>query len=204
MADTIDSVNKIIISLRGWAKGSQEPVATICRQHAETLEDIIKEIQHLRNQTVPLPTRLGDLSDIPPELRAELSGVEVDELESQLIAVINAYGGTADLNQILVGLFRKFKVVQTRRFAQQKLWRMTTDGLIWSVPKRKGVYTTTKPTGTLADAKAIVRALKDSENGRDGGDASDFVSASMKSASPLPPRKTPRAGTKPDDDEIPF
>ena len=58
--------------------------------------------------SAPLPTRLGDLSDIPPELRAELAGVEVDELEGKLVTIINSYGGTADLNQVLVGLFREF------------------------------------------------------------------------------------------------
>ena len=51
-------------------------------------------------------------------------------------------GGTATLDQILVGLNRKFKVAQKRRFLQNKLYRMP---MVWSVPGRKGVYTTEPP-----------------------------------------------------------
>jgi hypothetical protein len=160
MVDSIDSVNEIIAQLREWAKSSKEPVVGICNRHAEALGHVIDEIERLRLLRAPLPTRLGDLSDIPPELRAELSGIEIDDLEGQLIQVIQSYGGTADLNQILVGLFRKFKVVQTRRFAQQKLWRMTTDHVIWSVPKRKGVYSIKNPTEAL-DAIAAQLASVD-------------------------------------------
>jgi hypothetical protein len=142
MADTIDSVNGVIASLRKWAAASSPEVTAICLDHARALELVLREIIELRQKAAPLASRLGDLSDLPQALRAELSGVELDELEGQLIAVLNAYGGTADLNQVLVGLFRKFKIVQTRRFVQQKLWRMTSEGLLSSVPKRKGVYTT--------------------------------------------------------------
>lgn len=181
MADTIDSVNSVIVSLGGWAQNSKEPTATTCRQHINALEAAIKEIERLRAVAAPMPTKLGDLSDLPEELRAELSGVEIDEFQSQLITVINSYGGVADLNQVLVGLFRKFQVVQTRRFAQQKLWRMTTDGVVWTVPKRKGVYTTKSPAATT--------------------DANGPFGASVFGSTIFQPKPKPKPK---DDDDIPF
>src|ERR1051325_4255102 len=57
----------------------------------------------------------GDISDIPPELLKELSIAHVDPLEAQVIAVLQACGGRADLDQILIGLYRKFETVQKRR-----------------------------------------------------------------------------------------
>ena len=94
----------------------------------------------------PIPVFEGeDLSDLPSALLAELSVSKTDELEDQLATVINAAGGEADIDAILVYLFRKFKVVQTRRFLQNKLWRMVQKGLLHSVPGRKGVYSTSKP-----------------------------------------------------------
>jgi hypothetical protein len=190
MADVIDSVNGVISTLAGWARGSKDPIATTCREGVSTLQAAITEIQSLREKTSPLSTRLGDLSDLPKELRAELSGIEIDELESQLVTVINAYGGTADLNQVLVGLFRKFKIVQTRRFIQQKLWRMTSDGLLWSVPKRKGVYTTTEPPAPQASTLTK----------EDEGDFGDFGSPKTRTKVAAKVAKGGFGG----DDEIPF
>ena len=149
MDDNLESVDEAVASLRGWAKqaadGGTDSRAERLEAQAKAVEALVAELHALRRKLSPLPSRLGDLSDIPAELRAELSGIEMDELEAQLLAVINAYGGTADLNQILIGLFRKFGSVQKRRFVQQKLWRMTNEEIIWSIPKRKGVYSTTNP-----------------------------------------------------------
>jgi hypothetical protein len=191
MGDSIDSVKELARAYRRWAVDADKAGDGASKRSrldsAIALEGVVTELEDLRKKVAPLPTRLGDLSDIPPELRAELAGVEVDELEGQLVTVIDSYGGTADLNQVLVGLFRKFKVVQTRRFVQQKLWRMTTDGLLWGVPKRKGVYTTAKPVAPVAAAP------------KDDGDI-DF-------GTPSPRTKLPAKAAKrgfDDDEEIPF
>jgi hypothetical protein len=193
MGDSVDSVKALARSYRRWAADAEKAGESASKQarldFAIAIETVVTELEDLRKKIAPLPTRLGDLSDIPPELRAELAGVEVDELEGNLVTIINSYGGTADLNQVLVGLFRKFNIVQTRRFVQQKLWRMTTDGLIWGVPKRKGVYTTTKPP-TPESSPKITTVINDDDFG-------DFGSPG--------PTKRPAVARKPnDDDEIPF
>ena len=141
--------------MRRWAadatKEGQSEQASRWIDKASAIEAIVKELLDLRQKAAPLPTKLGDLSDLPEELRAELTGIELDGLKSQLVQVINSYGRTADLNQILVGLWRKFKVSQKRRAIQQRLWRMQADKLVWTVPKRKGVYSTVPLIDNSAD-----------------------------------------------------
>lgn len=155
MPDHLDSVNEIIRTYEKFALTSagrgDHDTAQRQRRWANDLTATVAELRSLRDKVRPLSTRLGDLSDLPPELRAELSGIDLDEIESQLVQTINAYGGTADLNQILVGLYRKFQVIAKRRVLAQRLWRMQNDRLVWAVPKKKGVYTTTKPADDLSD-----------------------------------------------------
>ncbi len=82
----------------------------------------------------------GDLSDLPPELVAELSTAQVDVLERQIGNVLEALGGAGDLDQILIGLYRRFQVVQKRRFLQNKLWRMVRKGLVLKTKSARGVF----------------------------------------------------------------
>jgi hypothetical protein len=81
-----------------------------------------------------------DLSDLPPELLKELSGREIDVLEDQIVSVLSACGGSADLDQILIGLYRKYQVVQKRRFLQNKLWRMVRKGLVLKTKSARGIF----------------------------------------------------------------
>lgn len=82
----------------------------------------------------------ADLSDLPAELLAELSASQVDVLERQVLSVIEACGGSADLDQILIGLYRRFQVVQKRRFLQNKLWRMVRKGQVQKTKSARGVF----------------------------------------------------------------
>ena len=84
--------------------------------------------------------RIGNISDMPEELRKQLQTGKTDELESQIISVIKKLDGIANLDEILVGLYRDFNVIQQRGFLTNKLYRMNKSGLINSVEKKKGVY----------------------------------------------------------------
>ncbi len=89
--------------------------------------------------------RLGDLSDIPEELRAQLQIVKTDELEDQIIGVLNEfYAGMANIDELMVGIYRKFNYIQKRQYLSNKLYRMSQSGLIYSVKGKKGVYCTKK------------------------------------------------------------
>ena len=143
MPVTADSVKEIASYLRDlstrFKSGDESARAAM---YAAILEDAANEIINLKELTTAIPPEIGNIHDLPEKVLVELSIVTADEIEDQLVTVINACGGTATLDQILVGLYRKFKVYQKRRFLQNKLYRMP---MIWSVPGRKGVYTTEQP-----------------------------------------------------------
>lgn len=81
-----------------------------------------------------------DLSGLPDELLKELSVSQADLLERQIVDVLQALGGSADLDQVLIGLYRKFQVVQKRRFLQNKLWRMVRKGQMHKPQGARGQF----------------------------------------------------------------
>ena len=85
-----------------------------------------------------MPAFPADIADLPQELLDELN-IPSDRLESEVIAVLGA-GAPADLDQILIGLYRRFGVIQKRRFLQNKLWRMVNKQQIYKLKDRKGLY----------------------------------------------------------------
>jgi len=142
MSEHTDSVKEAMRLIRKSAdalKERQPEVATERSFLVGRLENVIEYIGGLEVLTSALPPELGNINDLPQELRDELLVGKTDEIEDQIVTVINAYGGEASLDQILVGLFRKFQVVQKRKFLMNKLYRMP---MIWSVEGRKGIYTT--------------------------------------------------------------
>jgi hypothetical protein len=86
-----------------------------------------------------MPMSLEDVSDLPAELIKELN-LPSDQLESEIIAVLQLAAVPIDLDQILIGLYRRFGVIQKRRFLQNKLWRMVSKEQIHKGKNRKGLY----------------------------------------------------------------
>lgn len=156
MQDSLDLVNEIAaryadVAERDAAEGNADR-AERNQQRVKTLKALIEEVKRLRDATKPIPAiKDDDLSDLPRELLKELSISKTDELEDQIYTVISAAGGQADIDTILVYLFRRFEVIQKRRFLQNKLWRMTRKGLLSSVRGKKGVYATELQEGEEAD-----------------------------------------------------
>lgn len=150
MSEIVDSVNRVIeYHVRAKRTLEQRDQRDRAVEHARFEQDLralLREYERLEELTRPIPVFAGDdLSDLPKELLSELSITKTDDLEDQLATVINAAGGEADIDTILIYLYRKFEVRQTRRFLQNKLWRMTQKGLLHSVPGKKGHYTTQNP-----------------------------------------------------------
>jgi hypothetical protein len=147
MSKETDAVKRVTEELRSWAQRNRDADRHEAAQRIEAmvldLQGVSEELIRLANLTTALPPDLDDIHDLPEELLAELSVLKTDEIEDQIVTVVNSYGGSADLDRILVGLFRKFGVSQKRRFIQNKLYRMD---MIWSVDGRKGVYTTQEPS----------------------------------------------------------
>lgn len=148
MTDQIKTVNHIIDGLQRYVNSLSPDHEDLDRRadEMEALRSIRDELLELRRVTKPVSKEFGDLSDLPEELLAELSVAKTSDLEDQIYTIINAAGGEANIDMVLVELFRRFKVKQKRRFIQNKLWRMTQkEGVIWSHPDQKGVYVSTEP-----------------------------------------------------------
>jgi len=111
------------------------------RKHAAALEAYVR--RQSGEPAGPI-IDLTDTSDLPPELLKELSNVQADELETQIFAVLGTCGGSADLDQLLIGLFRKYGTVHKRRFLQNKLWRMVRKGDLDKADQR-GLFRLTAP-----------------------------------------------------------
>ncbi len=90
------------------------------REHAADLEEFV--------QRSAAPAQKTDVSDLPPELLKQLSVGLSDPLGAQLIEIFGDSGGCANLDQLLIGLYRRFQVIQNRRFLQNKIWRMVRKG----------------------------------------------------------------------------
>lgn len=145
MADHLESVKALASQYRGWARDSVNAgdalMASRRTRHAEALEASAAEIEESRRRLQPLTSTYGDLSDLPPEVLAELSVMRVDDLEQQLRDIVAANDGAeTPLDPIIIELYRRHKAVHPRRFIMNKLYRMAQKGLIFSVDGKKGVY----------------------------------------------------------------
>jgi hypothetical protein len=93
-----------------------------------------------------LGKRIGSLADLPDELLAQLQFAKRSELETEIVEIINVtFDGVANVDEILVGLYRATHKIYQRPFISNKLYRMGQAGLLESIPKKKGVYRTVNP-----------------------------------------------------------
>lgn len=83
-----------------------------------------------------------DLSDLPPELLKELSGGAINGESEPIVEVIDARGGLASLDDILIDMYRKHGELNKRNILANRLYRLSKRGLIWIAPGRKGIYST--------------------------------------------------------------
>jgi hypothetical protein len=85
--------------------------------------------------------RFGEIDELPDELKAQLQAIKVGDIEQVIIDMLrDDFGGIANLDEILVGLYRRKREVFGRQLISNKLYRMNKAGLVDSVPKKKGVY----------------------------------------------------------------
>ena len=95
------------------------------------------------NQIDKVGKRLGNLADLPEDLKKQLQATKIDDLERKILEVFLGYEGIANIDEILVGLYRKYSEIQDRAFVSNKLYRMAKAGHLKSVKGKKGVYQTT-------------------------------------------------------------
>jgi len=144
--DPLDAIIEAVALHRGWledARSKGDASATVRRwtRRMEALQAAAAELRRWRAANRPLAPDAGDLADLPPALLRELSGPRIDPLEEHILAVVRAAGeGGVELNRLLVELYRRFGLVQTRKALNNKAYRMTVKGLIAQVEGRRGAY----------------------------------------------------------------
>lgn len=149
MAESDKIVNGVIDALdRAMNKSMPGMDIWISRKRdKEALIDLLEEVKRLRSITKPVPKTLGDISDLPEELLSELSAIKTDDVEDQIFTIVNSCEGKeANIDTILVELFRRFHGVHKRTYITNKLWRMINKSeTLWNGPSGKGYYTTLEP-----------------------------------------------------------
>jgi len=118
-------------------------------EHARGLEGLLG-VPATRNHSVAV---VDADADLPPALLKELKGGRSDELARQILAVLAACGGHADLDQVLIGLYRGFGIIQKRRVLQNKLWRLVRTGRIAKAKDRRNVFALNAPADRSRRAK---------------------------------------------------
>lgn len=84
--------------------------------------------------------RVGTLDDLPDDLKNQLQVGKQDELHAQVIHSLTQLDGVANLDEVLVALYRMTGKVYKRTYLSNKMYRMAQSGDIESVPRKKGVY----------------------------------------------------------------
>lgn len=85
---------------------------------------------------------INDYEKLPKAIKKELCFGKMDDLSEKIIDVLNFYEGVANIDEIIVGMYRMFEVIKTRDYYVGKLYKMAKNNLINSVKGKKGIYTT--------------------------------------------------------------
>jgi len=99
-----------------------------------------KETKH--DNAVRLSLVYDEIEGLPDELLAELSISDSDRAEFTIIELIDGMGGVATLDRLLVALYKKTGEITKRLALNQRLYRMSQREQVYSVPNKKGVYST--------------------------------------------------------------
>lgn len=88
-----------------------------------------------------------ELIGLPQEVLDELSAKGTDKQEVLIVELIDAAGGVLSLDRILIGIYKSTGTILKRPVLTAKLYRMVQNGMIFKIPRRKGLYTTETPMG---------------------------------------------------------
>lgn len=83
-----------------------------------------------------------EVEGLPDELLEELSISDSDKSDFNIISLINECGGVASLDRLLVAIYQQSGEVMKRLTLNSRLYRMVGKELIFSVPGKKGIYST--------------------------------------------------------------
>jgi hypothetical protein len=128
-----------------YAPKRQEFHAGTAMQFQELLEAIEKTPVTVEASSNPLTLTQDDLVGLPKELLEQLNISDTDRADAIIVDLINAAGGTLLLDKILIGLYKATGQIHQRTQTISRIYRLSKKGVVFSVPRKKGLYTTTKP-----------------------------------------------------------
>lgn len=138
-----------------FGPGSQQKDPFRAQKHAESsakFAELAQALEQAANMPSAVPSAalkprqlsLGfdEIQDLPDELLQELSISDADRTDYAILQIIEECGGIASLDRILVGLYKATGEVMKRSTLTSRAYRMAQKGNLFSVPTKKGVYST--------------------------------------------------------------
>lgn len=134
-------LKKFKVNSRGWRDCNKRVTQFTQLHDVIEQQDLDSPAQPPLNEKLPRLNLLpSDLEGLPPELVAELAISESDQADFQILAAVEANGGIASLDQILIRLFKTTGEIHKRSRLNSKLYRLSQKGMLKSVPGKKAVY----------------------------------------------------------------
>jgi hypothetical protein len=100
------------------------------------IDDTIPE----RSATSSAPLTPAEVADLPPDLLAQLGISASEGQDMTIMKIINDAGGVLSLDRLLIALYHKTGEVHQRQKLTARLYRMIQKDLLYSVPRKKGLY----------------------------------------------------------------
>lgn len=128
------------------------------KARSDTFRDLLADLaslEHLPNNTLQIqqtPKQVSEadlrltadeLKGLPDELINELSISDSDRREFLISQIIDEQGGIASIDKILIGIYQATNEIEKRNKVVSRLYRMAQKGLVFQVPDKKGIYSTT-------------------------------------------------------------
>ena len=116
------------------------------KKRADSFQALLKfaqelaELQRIAREASERSVSLSELADLPEKLRSELRISDSDKLEFDIVQILEKQGGVANLDRILVELYKARGEIHKRQDMNSRLYRMSKKGMIHSVSGRRGVY----------------------------------------------------------------
>ena len=115
----------------------------LIQEFAQLFDQQQKKSAHNPSAQLSLSLNPMELDDLPDELINELSVSKADKVEYLILTALDKQGGFASLDRLLVAIYKDGGVILKRTVLNNRLYRMASKGLIYSVPDKKGVYSLT-------------------------------------------------------------
>lgn len=111
-------------------------------------------------------TRLGNIDDLPEELKKQIPEFALGGLDEQIYTVLKEnLDGMASLSEIIVALYQRFKVAdKTRTEITEAIYRLIRKKVVKGVKGRKAVYMLTSlKIGNIEEVECTTDTLIGSE-----------------------------------------